>query len=60
MKKSKFTELTDQEKFLKKLYLGEERKILSTPMQYAAYKKFMQEHPEYERKQDIYSEYSYE
>ena len=43
----KFTELTDQEKFLKKLYQGEGQKILSTPMQYAAYKKLMQEHPEY-------------
>lgn len=58
MKMCKFTELTDQEKFLKKLYQGEGQKILSTPMQYAAYKKLMQEHPEYELKQDVYSEYS--
>lgn len=60
MEMCKFTELTEQEKFLKKLYLGEGRKILSTPMSYAAYKKLMQEHPEYEIQQDIYSEFSRE
>lgn len=39
--------LTEREKQMKKLYLGEGREFLSRPMSFAEYKKLMAEHPEY-------------
>lgn len=53
-----FRELTEQEKFLKKLYQGQYRDMLSVPMQYAAYQKFIKEHPEMLMREDLYTKYS--
>ena len=43
----KLETLTEREKQMKKLYLGEGREFLSRPMSFAEYKKLMAEHPEY-------------
>lgn len=53
-----FKELTEQEKFLKKLYQGQYREILSVPMQYATYQKLMKEHPQLQIEEDLYTKYS--
>ena len=50
-----FKELTEQEKFLKKLYQGQYREILSVPMQYATYQKLMKEHPQLQIEEDLYT-----
>ena len=39
--------LTEREKKMKKLFQGEGREFLSTPMSFAEYKKLIQEHPGY-------------
>lgn len=39
--------LTERERQMKKLYLGEGREFLSCPMSFAEYKKLTAEHPEY-------------
>lgn len=43
----KLETLTEQEKKMKKLFQGEGREFLSTPMSFAEYKKLIQEHPGY-------------
>lgn len=52
--KQYFSELTEQEKALKKMYLGGGREILSSPLQYAAYRELICEHPEYVDLGDFY------
>lgn len=56
--KADFLELTAQEKFLKGLYTGVGHEMLSTPMQYAGYRKLLEEHPEFAIDHDLYSEYA--
>ena len=53
-----FRKLTKQEKFLKKLYQGQYRELLSVPMQYAAYQEFIKDHPEFAIQEDLYTKYS--
>ena len=43
----KLETLTEREKQMKKLYLGEGNDFLSRPMSFAEYKQLIREHPEY-------------